>query len=174
MPGIAYARGDRVTLRTVEREDAEFLQRGHNDPDVRVPLGHTGPRNRAQLETRIEERVESDDSVTLLACLDDEPIGAVSADHLSMGRPAITYWIVPERQGDGYGPEAVELFLDVFFRDYDVHSVKAHVFDYNEASRALLERLGFQEEGRMREARFRNGEYVDELIYGLLRREWEE
>lgn len=174
MPGAVYARGDRVTLRTVEKEDAEFLQRGYNHPDIRSPLGYTGPWSRGEIEDEIEEAGESDDTVVLLACLDDEPIGAVTAIHISFGRPGITYWIVPEQQGNGYGSEAVELFLDAFFRDYDVHGVKAHVFDYNEASQALLESLGFREEAHMLEARYRNGEYVDEFIYGLLRREWEE
>lgn len=174
MPGAVYARGDRVTLRTVERDDAAFIQRGHNDPDVRVPLGHTGPRNQAQIEAGVEEYVESDDNVSLLACVDEEPVGVVNARRVHRDRPTLSYWVAPEHQGDGYGPEAVELFLDAFFGEYDVHGVTAHVFEFNDASRALLERLGFQEEGRMREARFRDGEYVDEYIYGLLRREWEE
>lgn len=167
-----YARGDRVTLHPVERDDAAFLQRGHNDPDVRVPLGHTGPRNRAQTEEGVEEYVEADDNVSMLACVDGEPVGVVNVRHVHRDRPMLSYWLAPEHQGEGYGGEAVELFLDTLFRDYDVHGVTARVFDFNEPSRALLERLGFEREGRLREARYRRGEYVDELVYGLLKREW--
>ncbi len=179
-----YARGDRVTLHPVERDDASFLQRNHNDPDVRVPLGHTDPRNEAQIEDGVEEYVEADGNVSLLACVDGgsasdaggrsdgEPVGVVNARRIHRDRPTLSYWIAPEHQGEGYGTEAVELFLDALFRSYDVHGVEARVFDFNDASQHLLERLGFAQEGRLREARYRDGEYVDELVYGLLKREW--
>jgi RimJ/RimL family protein N-acetyltransferase len=167
-----YARGDRVTLHPVERDDAPFLQRGHNHPDVRVPVGFTGPQSRTQAEEGIEQYIESDDNLTLLACDGGEPVGVVNARHVDRDRPTLSYWVAPEHQGEGYGTAAVGLFLDVLFRDYDVHGVTAHVFDFNDPSQSLLERLGFEREGRMREARYRRGEHVDELIYGLLRREW--
>jgi RimJ/RimL family protein N-acetyltransferase len=167
-----YARGERVTLHPVERDDAAFVQRGHNDPDVRVPLGHTGPRNQAQTEAGIEEYVEADDNVSMLARVDDDPVGVLNLRRVNDDRPTLSYWVAPEHQGEGYGREAAELFLDAVFHDYDVHGLKAHVFDFNDASRSLLEDLGFEREGRMREARYRRGEYVDELVYGLLKREW--
>ena len=60
------------------------------------------------------------------------------------------------------------------FRTFDTPAVGAGVYDYNEASRRLLESLGFAEEGRLREYRFIDGEYRDCVQYGLLRREYRE
>ncbi|WP_128477686.1 GNAT family N-acetyltransferase [Halorussus pelagicus] len=60
MPGVTFARGERVTLRTVERDDVPFLQRGRNHPVVRGPLGLPDPTNARQVEDTVEEWVEED------------------------------------------------------------------------------------------------------------------
>ena len=172
MPGPTFLDGQRVTLRPVERDDTAFLQRGWTDPDIRVPIGMRHPQNQAQVEGRIEEWIESDDSLTLFVCLDDDPIGEVTVRDLDRTRPELAYWIVLEHHGQGYGSEAVSLVIDYIFESFEKRGVMAHCFDTNEGSQALLESLGFTEEGRLREHRFVEGEYVDAVIYGLLREEW--
>jgi len=52
--------------------------------------------------------------------------------------------------------------------------VGAVAYEDNDASRGLLESLGFSEEGRIRKDRFIDGEYADTIHYGLLREEWQE
>lgn len=187
MPGARIEHGEQVTLRTVEREDSEFLQRAHADPDIRYPLGTVTHMNRHQVEDRFEEFFESDDHVNFLVRLDGEgagpghpdeddvtPIGAASVTHVDWDRPQLAYWLVPEHHGEGYGKEAIGLVVEYVFRTFDIRGVGAHAFDYNAASRGLLESLGFTKEGRAREARFVDGEYRDAVHYGLLRREWRE
>lgn len=169
-----FERGDGVTLAPVERDDADFLQRAHNDPEIRVPVGLTRPRNRAQVEEYVSESVESDDNVYLLVRVDGDPAGQVVARHLDRPRPELSFWLVPERRGEGHATEAVSLLVDYLFDTFDVLGVYAQAFADNEASRALLERLGFEREGRLRENRFVRGEYRDTVHYGLLRDEWVE
>ncbi|EMA36491.1 GNAT family N-acetyltransferase [Halococcus hamelinensis] len=185
MPGARVEAGERVTLRTIERDDSAFVQRGHANPAIRYPLGVVGHENEHQVEEGFEEFIESDDHANFLVCLDDEeagpghpaedettPIGVVNATHVDWDRPMLAYWLTPEHHGEGYGTEAVALAVESLFRTYDIHSIAAHAFDYNAASRGVLESLGFTQEGRGREARFVDGEYRDTLMYGLLRREW--
>lgn len=196
MPGVAFARGERVTLRTVERDDVPFLQRGRNHSAVRGPLGLPDPTNAEQVEETVEEWVETDDSVNLLVCLDSDggegpdtddandgddtddaestPIGAVNLWNLDYARPEVAYWLLPDYHGEGYATEALSLLLDYFFDTYDARGVKASVFAHNEASQALLDRLGFVREGELRENRFVEGAYRDEFVYGQLRDEWVE
>ena len=52
MPGEAFLRGERVTLRTVESEDEdiELLQRARNDPDLREGLLFRRPHTRGQVK----------------------------------------------------------------------------------------------------------------------------
>ncbi|HET7324767.1 MAG TPA: GNAT family protein [Halococcus sp.] len=202
MPGARIESGERVTLRTIEREDAEFIQRAHTDPRIRYPLGTVTHKNRNQIEDHIEEFIEDDSHVHFLVCLDSDsearsasdhasgrspradagpghpddettPIGVVNMTHVDWDRPYLVYWLVPEHHGEGYGKEAVSLVIESVFRTFDIHGIGAAAFDYNAASRGLLESLGFTEEGREREARFIDGKYRDVYQYGLLRREWE-
>jgi [ribosomal protein S5]-alanine N-acetyltransferase len=179
MPGARVERGERVVLRTVEREDVPFLQRGYANPELRYPLG-APLRTRAEIETWLDE----DDGHRFLVCLDEEtagpeapeddesrPIGFLSVNDADWRRPDFVYWIVPEHHGAGYGREAVSLAVEYTFRTYDVPAVGATVYAFNDASRGLLESLGFVEEGRLRKDRFVDGRYVDSVQYGLLREE---
>jgi len=186
MPGPVVRSGDRVVLRTVERDDAAFLQRGSADPRIRYAYGSMYPHSRAEQESGIEEWLESDAVAAYLVCVDapdaspgrpDEgettPIGMVSARQLDGDCPWLAYWLLPEHHGEGYGTEMVRLAVDDIFASYPVHGISAGVYDFNEASRGLLESLGFTREVRKRRSRYVDGAYRDEFQYGLLRREWE-
>jgi RimJ/RimL family protein N-acetyltransferase len=185
MPGPLVARGERLSLRTTERDDAEFVQRASTNPEIRFPLGNLTIRNGSQMESWFENYIESDESDNFTVCLEDgdadpghpadgdvTPVGAAAVMEADWHRPELAYWIAPEFQGEGYGTEAVSLVVDYVFRTYDTPSVGAGVYDYNEASRGLLESLGFTQEGRLRKDRFVDGEYRDAVVYGLLREEW--
>ncbi|WP_158057666.1 GNAT family N-acetyltransferase [Halorussus halophilus] len=173
MPGPVYREGDTLALRTVEREDEEFVQRAHNDPAVRVPVGLSHPENGTQVESYFEEKVENEACVNFVASVDGTPVGQVVAMDLDRTRPELSYWLLPEFHGEGYATEAVSLLIEFCFETYDVRGLYAQAYAYNEASWKLLERLGFEREGRLREDRFVRGEHRDTVHYGLLREEWE-
>lgn len=181
MPGARIREGPRVTLRTVEREDVGFLQRGSTNPELRYPLGSP---LRTQFE--LEEWLEESDADRFLVCLEDDvgpgepkdsddvqPIGVVSVEDADWRRPELDYWLVADVHGDGYGSEAVSLVVDYVFRTIDTPAVGAVAYDFNDASRGLLESLGFEAEGRLRKERFVDGRYVDTVQYGLLRADWQ-
>ena len=184
MPGPRVASGERVTLRTVEREDVPFLQRADTDPAIRNPLGET-VKNRPAVEADFEEQWGHDDA--FLVCLDEDgagpghpddgdvrPIGLCVASGERRSRPVIGYWLVPEVHGQGYGKEAVSLVIDYVFQVYSHPALGADAFAHNEASRRLLESLGFSLEGRLRKEEYWDGRYRDRVIYGLLRSEWQD
>ncbi|MFC7070706.1 GNAT family N-acetyltransferase [Halobaculum lipolyticum] len=190
MAGTRVADGDRVTLRTVEREDLEFVQRAATEPAIRHPLGST-VRTRDELAEAFEER----DDTFLLVCVDGgeagpnpevvdgtgapgtgetRPIGAVRVESTDRTRPELSYWLAPEVHGQGYGTESVALAVADTFRSRAVPAVAAGVYADNDASRRLVESLGFSEEGRLRRHSFADGAYRDLVTYSLLREEWEE
>jgi ribosomal-protein-alanine N-acetyltransferase len=104
-----------------------------------------------------------------------EIIGTVSAMNLSwsMGYVEIGYMLGEEHHGRGHGTRAVALLVEKLFGETRLHRVYATVSVENDASIRLLERLGFTREGVMREHYLIQGRRVDEVIYGLLRPEWE-
>lgn len=183
MPGARVASGERVTLRTVETEDVPFLQRAGANPELRFPLGNP-LMNREQYTVSGEQNAPDQFLVCLegsetpeLVADDDEDhdlrrIGHVSVADAHYKRPELGYWLIPDVHGEGYGREALSLVVDYVFRQYDTPAVGAGVFDFNDASRGLLESLGFVAEGRRRKFMFIDGAHRDMVQYGLLREEW--
>lgn len=80
--------------------------------------------------------------------------------------------ILPEEQGKGYGTDALETIIKHAFKDMNLHRLEGEVIEYNEASKKMLESLGFKNEGRLREAKYSKGKYWDILRYGLLENEF--
>ncbi len=55
----------------------------------------------------------------------------------------------------------------------NLHRVELAVLDFNEGALTCYRRCGFVEEGRLRQDRFVDGRYVDVIVMGVLRKEWE-
>jgi RimJ/RimL family protein N-acetyltransferase len=81
--------------------------------------------------------------------------------------------IQPDYSGKGYATEASRIVLAMAFTGLKAHRVVAYIDWRNQASVRLVERLGMQRDGLMRENKFISGERRSELVYSLLRHEWE-
>jgi ribosomal-protein-alanine N-acetyltransferase len=180
MPGPAFIEGESLALHTVEREDIDFLHRTENRPEVRryISLFNT-PTNRENREERFETYDSHADSATLLAVphageFAGDPVGSFQLYPLKpkAGWANLGIWLAPEAQGRGYATEASALLIDHGFDQHRLHRISAGVLGPNDASHALMERLGFTREGVIRETDFVDGAFVDTVKYGLLRREW--
>lgn len=175
MPGSMFAAGDSVALRTIEEADLEFLAAARNDPEIRRPLTVNRPSNGEQTRAFFEDAISGDDDVNLLFAVDDDPVGMVSLfeeDDIA-GTATIAYWVVPDEQGNGYCTEGLGLLCDHAFGDRRLNKLRADVLTTNDGSRRVLEKLGFVEEGVLREEKFADGGYVDVHRFGLLAADWE-
>lgn len=176
MPGPVFLPGERVNLRTAEQSDVEFLQESVNDPRLWRAVGRNTPYNMEQ-EREFFQAVFCDQStIHLLATVDDEPIGVVAFEGIDkeVGTAELNYWIIPSHWGEGYATETAERLIRYGFNQLNLRKVIARVSDFNDASKRVLEKIGFVEEGVQREQEFIDGEYQDRHWYGLLRREWQE
>jgi ribosomal-protein-serine acetyltransferase len=85
---------------------------------------------------------------------------------------SIGYWLGQEYEGRGLMTAAVAALIDHAFGVWKLHRVELRIAPDNQPSRALAARLGFQEEGLLRNAERFGDEYRDLLMYGLLADEW--
>jgi len=85
---------------------------------------------------------------------------------------AIGYVLGEAAWGQGYTTEAARALLQWAFDTLDLNRVQAELDTRNAASARVLEKLGFQREGTLREDCVVDGEVSDSWVYGLLRREW--
>ena len=83
------------------------------------------------------------------------------------------YELAAEAQGQGYMHEALLAVLDWGFANMELNRIEAQVHPENAASLRSIARLGFQQEGLLRELGFWRGQYHDMLQYSLLRKDWE-
>lgn len=77
-----------------------------------------------------------------------------------------------QEQGKGYATEAVRAVIDYLFNELNKRRIVASIDPRNEKSIALVERLGFRREAHFKESLLINGEWVDDLIYAILKHEW--
>jgi RimJ/RimL family protein N-acetyltransferase len=149
--------------------DAEFLRL--------IDLGPARPLSPAAVKKKYEKLEKAEHRefyfvVRLLA--DDRLIGFahlfwVDLQHgaamlnLGLGQPA--------DRGQGYGTEMMRLLLDYAFGELNLHRVAVRTAAYNTGALRFLERHGFVEEVRNRDAVFRDGRRWDGLTYGLLKAE---
>ena len=104
----------------------------------------------------------------------DQCIGMVNYHNADMEnrKAEIGYIIAPAQQGQGFAREAVTAVIGFCFTEMKMHRLQAVVDPDNAASRGLLGKLGFRQEGVLREALFLGGVWRDDVIYGLLAGDW--
>lgn len=85
----------------------------------------------------------------------------------------IGYWIDAASQGKGLITKACRVLVTYAFQEYGLNKVEIHCATGNTRSRAVAERLGFTQEGTIRQAARLADSFVDHVIYGMLASEWE-
>jgi RimJ/RimL family protein N-acetyltransferase len=80
--------------------------------------------------------------------------------------------LAPAHQRQGYALEAVRAVLEYLFTGLGKHRVFASMDPRNTAVIELFKRVGMRQEAHMVESLWLNGEWVDDVIFAILEREW--
>ena len=108
-----------------------------------------------------------------LVCAVDEPgsIGWVSLrmNDRDAGAAEIGYSIIVERRGRGLATEAAQALIEEAFERVDITTVRAYCVPENAASRAVLMKIGFVPDGRLRNGATVGGQPVDVEAFMLTR-----
>ena len=84
----------------------------------------------------------------------------------------IGYVISPEHAGNGYATEASRALLKLAFDDLELHRVIGRIDARNDASAAVLRRLGMRQEAVLVENEWFKGEWTNEVDFAILEHEW--
>jgi len=170
---------ERLRLRPLRTSDAEALSRYRSDPATARYQSWSTPYTLQDATTLIDDLNDNDPTTPgwfqygIVLSQTDELIGDLGVNLAENRRLAeIGFTLAAENQGHGYAGEAVRRMLDHLFTDRGLHRVVAECDARNLASARLLERAGFQLEGRRREHTYTKGEWTDDLLFGLLAPEW--
>ncbi|CAH0277751.1 Putative ribosomal N-acetyltransferase YdaF [Peribacillus sp. Bi96] len=84
----------------------------------------------------------------------------------------IGYWLGEGYQGNGIMTRVAKALTDYAFNELKLDKVEIRVAVENKKSRGIPERLGFVNEGCIRQAEWLYDHYVDHIVYGMLAKEW--
>lgn len=84
----------------------------------------------------------------------------------------IGYWLGEEFQGNGIMTEVAKTLTDYAFHELKLNKVEIRAAVGNQKSRSIPERLNFVKEGCIRQAEWLYDHYVDHVVYGILKEEW--
>jgi len=102
-----------------------------------------------------------------------QPIGFVLLSGLnSANRSMELRRVVISEKGMGYGREVINIVKEYCFNQLRCHRLWLDVFDFNHRAISLYKSEGFKEEGMLRESVYKDGEYKNLILLGMLENEY--
>lgn len=167
--------GERLYLRPLEKRDAHGNYPSWlNNPEVCRYNSHGEHLYTTEMAQSYIASVSDNPAYTVFAiCLkeNDQHIGNLSLQQISLKNRSAEFAILigdPCAYGKGIGYEAGKLLLNYAFHTLELHRIHCGTHTDNVGMQKLALKLGFTQEGKRRDAIFKNGEFADIVEYGLL------
>jgi RimJ/RimL family protein N-acetyltransferase len=167
--------GERIVLRAIEQQDLPDYVEWLNDPQVLEYFGTYSPLSLPQEEKWYEEMLQDRSSCVFAIEFGGQHVGSAGLGAIDGRRASAEVGLFigrPEMWGQGLGFDVLQTLLRFGFAQMNLNRVCLRVLAGNERAVHLYEKLGFQHEGRWRQAEFRHGRYHDLLWMSVLRDEW--
>lgn len=123
------------------------------------------------------EYATKDDPIHIFAIeVNQEAVGGIGIHPQSdifIKNAEIGYWLGEPFWGHGIVSKAIKQIVQFGFSTFDIERIFARPYGTNVASQKILEKNNFLLEGRYNNILYKNGEYLDELIYAIRRYNWE-
>ncbi|HRG58092.1 MAG TPA: GNAT family protein [Bacteroidia bacterium] len=162
-----------ISLRPWEMSDLSNLTMYANNPKIAQNLTNAFPHpysNEAGI--KFIEMARSHFPVQIFAiCNNNEAIGGIGVhpQHDIHEKCAeLGYWLAENYWGKGIMSQAVIHMINYTFNNFDVIRLYARPFSSNMASQKVLEKCGFIHEATLKKSIYKNGVFLDELIYSIV------
>lgn len=101
-------------------------------------------------------------------------VGAIGFHHIDWhnSQTSMGYYLSEEAQGHGIMTRAVQALMNYAFFELGLHRIEVRCGEQNVKSRAIPERLGFVQEGVIRDGERLNGKFHNLVVYSMLSSEW--
>lgn len=160
------------TLRKWSKHDLTSLVKYANNYNIAKNLTNLFP-NPYTVEhgkTFIEKANSSNTNLILAIDINGEAIGGIGLhpqNDIHVRNAELGYWLAEPFWGKGIITNAIKQMIPIGFNELDIDRIFARPFGTNIGSQKVLEKAGFKLEGRFEKTIFKNGEYIDELIYAV-------
>jgi RimJ/RimL family protein N-acetyltransferase len=179
-----FWRGEKIRLRAVEQKDLDELMTSTEEPDTEIdrfisavidfPISKE--QDRKNLEGLANQDRKDGAFFWIIEDLEGNRVGYSNTFDCEQRFGVFKYAIGILRPywGRGYAQEAIKIILRYYFRELRYQKVTVLVYSFNERSFRLHEKMGFKLEGRLRRMVYTNGEFYDELYFGMTKEEFDQ
>jgi RimJ/RimL family protein N-acetyltransferase len=162
-----------ISIRRARADDLDFIYELVNEEDVEPFLGGRAALDRESLLREIERSAsEPEEYGRFVIEVDGERAGVMGFE-VANSRSRIAHLerlaVHPAFRGRRIADEAARLFQRHLFDELGYHRLQLEIYGFNERAMAHAERAGFVREGVRRKAYLRHDDWVDGVMYGLLR-----
>ena len=170
----------RLVLRRFTRDDAQDLLEVVSDPSAarvipEIEVSMEGVLNYIDMQNAcVPFRLDTWFDLAIERKLDRVVIGLLSMASKAHHQGQIGWALGVDYRGCGYATEAASGLIEYGFDRHGMHRISADTTSANPDSQKVMERLGMRCEAQLREAEFRDGEWIDYYIYGVLAAEWKQ
>ena len=169
---------DTLQLRPINRDDAHQIFEYRSDVENNKYQDFI-PSKIKDIYEFIEDSAEEMNEVgtwfqlVIIHSESEKIIGDIGLNFLDEDQVEINITLSKDFQNKSYATEALSTIIDLLFTQLKKHRIIASTDPRNEAIIRLLSRLKFRKEAHFKESYFSNGEWLDDVQFGLLSSEWE-
>ncbi len=170
--------GEKVILRALNKEDISKILEIHNNLEIKKSaMFHPFP---VSIEQDIEwfEKISEDKSnkfvyFSIIEKESNDFAGYTSLRNINWINRNCYFGItiLPSMQGKGFGKEATSLMIDFAFNKLNLHKILLEVISDNKKAIELYKKLGFLEEGILKEQFYFDGIYHDVVLMAYVKRD---
>ncbi|WMM26339.1 GNAT family N-acetyltransferase [Tissierella sp. MB52-C2] len=165
--------GKNICFKSLSTNDAEEIHSYASDEEVSRFIGwnlmNTLDETREYIETMLKRESAGTHLYASIVLKSTQAIIGTAmifnfdqkSNHAEIG-----YVFHKEHWGKGYGSESVALMSDFAFRSLNLHKLHATVVDANIGSARILEKNGYELEGRLKDYYLIEDKYYDALLFG--------
>lgn len=172
--------GLRCALRPFTDADIPaWAQAFRDDPELGAAIGtETDPDEESLADRPVKNAAGADEGIYLDLAIadlnDDSLLGGVTLHSFDWrhSHAEVGFWLAPGARGRGVATEAVAMCIEWAFRELEMHRVEMTTLPQFDRALALAERLGFRQEGLMRERNLERGVRLDVVMLAVLQYEW--
>ncbi|NGM73065.1 GNAT family N-acetyltransferase [Sphingobacterium sp. SGL-16] len=161
----------------VAKLDYEHLSERYiwlNHPDVFKHMNISYPITMTDINSWYNRVVNNTNRIDLVFIENDEIVSMTGLTNIDLENGLIEFYIMvnPFHQGKGFGLKSTEYTINYCFANYNIRKIYLYTNSLNNRANNLYLKLGFKHEGTLRKHKFKNGEYLDRNIFGLLKEDW--
>lgn len=161
-------------IRPWHENDLESLVRYANNPEIAKNMSDLFPYPYTEENGKefISFAIKENPARLFAIVIDGQAVGGIGIlpqDDIHCRNAELGYWLGEPFWGKGIITGAIKRVTEIAFSCFDIDRIFARPFGTNAASQRALEKAGYIPEAKFEKTIFKNGEYLDELVYAIRR-----